>query len=59
MRKYASPKDRQPEVRTKLPEEIYDILEYEAMRTGRTIYEETRFAIKKGLGIYSGVPEAR
>lgn len=59
MRKYASPKDRQPEVRTKLPEEIYDLLEYEAMRTGRTIYEEARFEIMKGLGIYSGVPEAR
>ena len=35
MRKYASPKDRQPEVRTKVPEAVYDILEAEAERKGR------------------------
>lgn len=52
MRKYASPKDRQPEVRTKVPEEIYDVLEYEAKRTGRTIYEAARIALILGLGIY-------
>lgn len=56
MRKYASPKDRQPEVRTKVPEAVYDILEAEAERRGRSVYEEARTALIRGLRIEKGVP---
>lgn len=59
MRKYASPKDRQPEVRTKVPEEVYDQLEAAAISAGVTVYEAARLALIRGLWGDSGVPGAQ
>lgn len=55
MRKYASHKDRQPEVRTKVPEEVFDYLEAAADSAGLTVYEAARIALLRGLGL---TPEA-
>lgn len=46
---YASPKDRQPEVRTKVPEELYDALEAYAAAHGKTIYEASRALLQLAL----------
>lgn len=59
MRKYASHKDRQPEVRTKVPEEVFDCLEAAAISAGLTVYEAARIALIRGLGLESGVPSGR
>jgi len=52
MRVYASPKDRQPEIRTKVPEEVYDALERYAEAHGLTVYAAARRLIADGVEDY-------
>lgn len=42
MRHYASPRDRLAEIRTKVPNEIYDEIEATAYRLDLTMYETVR-----------------
>lgn len=54
MRKYASILDKQPEVRTKVSEAVYDQIEGFAKLHGWSDYEAVRVLIGLGLAVIRG-----